>query len=95
MTDGEIAALADRVLRPELEQRGLSKIVVREDLEDPDEPSLYIEAIFQPGSELVGGQLSSMMHHRLSRELLQAGEVRFPYFLVRHSEEEAAENQDL
>ena len=91
MTEAEIKDLAERVLRPELEAFGLEEIVVHEDRDDPSDPVLFVDALLKPGSPPLGGEISANAHRALSRGLLQAGERRFPYFRVRHPDEEASE----
>ena len=79
MIKAEIRELAERVLRSELGSLGLDRIDVREDRDYADDPALFVDAFLKAGSPPVAGEVSTRVHHALSRKLLEAGEDRFPY----------------
>ena len=91
MTDAEIRTLAERVLDKELKPHGLERIEVRTDRGDPDDPALYVEAFMQPGVRSIGRGIASSAHHLLSEKLLESGENRFPYFLIRYTDKDVLE----
>jgi hypothetical protein len=91
MTKAEIRDLAERVLRSELGSLGLDRIDIREDLDNSDDPALFVDAFLKAGSPPVAGEVSTHVHHALSRKLLEAGENRFPYLRVRHPDDEEPE----
>lgn len=91
MTKAEVRELAERVLRSELGSLGLDRIVVREDRDNADDPSLFVDAFLKAGSPPVAVEISTRVHHTLSRKLLEAGEDRFPYLRVRHPDDEEPE----
>jgi hypothetical protein len=88
MNAAQIREIAERVLRPELEAFGLERIVVKEGLDNSDDPALFVDAFLRAGSPPLRGELSSHVHHALSKSLLEAGENRFPYLRVRHPDDE-------
>jgi hypothetical protein len=91
MTESEVAGLAEGVLRPELADRGYDRLAVRADLDSLADPALFIDVFLKPGSQQIGGQLSSLLHSRLSERLLELGEDRFPYLRVRYPDDEDPE----
>lgn len=91
MTEYEVAGLAEGVLRPELDARGFDRLAVRADLDSFSDPSLFVDVFLRPGSKRIGGRLSSTLHGELSRRLLEAGEMRFPYLRVRYPDDEEPE----
>lgn len=83
-----IQKIADRVLKRELGKFGLDKVIVREGRDHDGEEALFIDARMKPGAPIVGGRISTAAHGALSEALLKAGERRFPYFNIRHVDEE-------
>lgn len=88
MTNAEIKELAGRVLGPKLGTHGLEHIEGRIDRDDPDDPALFVEAFMKVDSSFLDGKAVSVAHHALSEALLDAGEARFPYFLIRYADED-------
>lgn len=84
MTD--ITDIATSVVRREMGNLGLDRVVVSEGPDHNGEDSLFIEARMKPAAKIVGGEVSLKTHAALTRELLRAGERRFAYFSVRHPE---------
>ena len=91
MIKAEIRELAERVLRSELGSVSLDRIDVREDRDYADDPAHFVDAFLKAGSPPVAGEVSTRVHHALSRKLLEAGEDRFPYLRVRHPDYEEPE----
>lgn len=94
MTDADVKAIADRVLGLHLSGSGLDHIEISVDRDDPDAPTLLVEAFMKPGVSSVGGRMVSAAHDELSQSLLSAGEERFPYLRVRYPDDEALVDDD-
>lgn len=84
MTD--IMEIATSVVRKEMGNLGLDRVIVSEGPDHNGEESLFIEARMKPTAKIVGGEVSLKTHAALTRELLKGGERRFAYFSVRHPE---------
>lgn len=91
MRASDIEQIAEKVLRRELDASGLERVVVREERDDVDDQVLAVDAVMKPGTDVLDGAIVSGAHRALRRALLDAGEDRFPYFMIRHSDDEQPE----
>ena len=88
----EIERIAEQVLRPELGDLGLERIVAREEYFDSEERVLSVDALMKAGTGVVDAAVVSDAHHVLREVLLAAGEERFPHFMIRHPYDEEPES---
>lgn len=92
MQPSEVQQIADEVLRRELGRAGLDHVVVQEERDESDGKLLTVDAVMKPGTDVLDGALVSGAHRALSQALLSAGEDRFPYFMIRHADDEEPES---
>ena len=91
MTRQEVLDLADRLVRPVFRDREIERIDVREDDDWSGEPSIYIDVSIAPGTITPDVDAYLRATRRLNRELLAAGEQRFPYVRLRDRSDEGPE----
>jgi len=90
MTDAP-TRLINEILREALGAHGLDRVEVKADEDHTGEPALFIDAILKPDTPLIEAKIYSAAHRALSKSLLQHGERRFPYLVLRHPDDERAE----
>ncbi|WP_298959482.1 hypothetical protein [uncultured Methylobacterium sp.] len=88
MTKDEIEAIANEVLTGHLAASGYDKVEVRPGYDHDDDPSLFVTALFKPGSGITGGRESNAAHAALWMALREKGEERFPYLNFRYPDDE-------
>ena len=92
MTDEEVRAVADRVLRQTLGSFGYTKVLVRSGYDHDGDPALFLRAHFKPGSGPVPGGPSNGALSALSDALYARGEHRFPYLTHYYPDDEFPED---
>lgn len=95
MNIDQVAAVAERVLRPRLGPMGLDRIDVEAGHDHDGDPALFITTYFQRGSEVPSGEVLSVSHGALHEALQSEGEDRFPYLNHRFGDEDGFEDEDL
>jgi hypothetical protein len=94
MTNDEIAAIADRTLRPLLGPLGMERLEVEAKDDQSGTPALYISVFFRKGSKAPKGELQMKALVEIGRALEAAGEQRFPYVDHRFWHEEFEPEDD-
>ena len=79
MTDDEVRAVADEVLRERLGPLGFRRALVRSGFDHHGDPALFIRAHFEPGSGPTGANPLGAALSALHDAFLERGETRFPY----------------
>ncbi|HLH11744.1 MAG TPA: hypothetical protein VKV77_07700 [Methylovirgula sp.] len=92
LTEPEVQAVAQRILREKLGPFGFSEARVNAGLDHDGEPALFVDAIFQPNAPNIGGRASSEALVALRNALLEKDEERFPYLLLRYPDDEFPES---
>lgn len=87
----DLTRIIDDVLRTKLGPHGFDHAEVKEGADHAGEDALFIDAFLKPNSALVGGRVANEAHGAVSDALLERGERRFPYFLIRYPDDEPAE----
>jgi len=90
MTEG-LTRIVDEIVRAKLTPYGLDHVDIREDVDHDNEPALFIDAVLKPNSQLIEADIYNGAHRALRDALVKFGEHRFPYFFIRHPDEERAE----
>ena len=80
MTQDEIRALADTILRPILGPAGFTSSDVQPRPDHSGEESLYVTVHFGPGSQGASGHTLLVASVALQEALATRGDSRFPYF---------------
>lgn len=90
MTADEVRVLADTTLRPVLGDRNVEQIVVREQDDWTGDPALYIDVFVDPALDALDAGQWLNARLRLSDQLIERGETRFPFFSLTDREEQAS-----
>ena len=88
MTDTEIEAVTQDVLRTKLGKSGFEGAEVTIGLDHDGDASLFVTVRFKAKSGVTNGAASSEAHAALRRRLLALGEDRFPYLRYRYPDDE-------
>lgn len=89
----EILQLADRVVRPAFRERDIEEIDVREEEDWSGTPSIVVEVFMAPAAQPPDVDSWFRMKRMFSRELLAAGDMRFPFVRLRNRAEEEDEEE--
>lgn len=89
MTEAEVSAVADDVLRRTLGAHGFDHSEVHFDLDHDGVPSIFVDVVFRAGSEVTPGQATIDSIAGLSSALRSRGDERFPYFRPRFARKPA------
>jgi hypothetical protein len=95
LTEEQVKQLADAVLREELGSSGYESVSVRFDDDNDGDPAIYLDAHLLPNSPLVDAKIFVEALHKLRSELINNGELRFPYLYTRHPDDEFAYDNDI
>lgn len=87
MTDGEIRALAQRVLCHALGRAGFDEAAVEARPNHADEDSIFVTARFRPGAGVTRGGLTADALVALRKALEDGGEHRFPYLIYEYPDD--------
>jgi hypothetical protein len=88
MNPDQIAAVAERVLRPRLGPLGLDRVAVAVGRDHDGDPAIFVHVHYGRGSAVPSGQMLSDAHGALHEALQAEGEERFPYLDHRFSNDE-------
>ncbi|WP_375409462.1 hypothetical protein [uncultured Methylobacterium sp.] len=94
MTDTEIEAITQDVLRAKLGKAGFEDAEVTTGLDHDGDASLFVTVRFKAKSGVTDGAASSEAHAALRRRLLDLGEDRFPYLRYRYPDDEVLIGQE-
>jgi hypothetical protein len=94
MKDEQIAAMINDLLRTKLGHLGFDHAVVKSGRDHADEPALFIDAVFKPGSGPLDGPTFSGALRVLSDGLIERGDQRFPYLTSYYPDDEIAEDAE-
>lgn len=90
MTEG-LKKIIDEIIRTKLEPYGLDHVDIKEDVDHDNEPALFVDAVLKPNTQLIEAEIYGDAHRALRDALHKYGESRFPYFFIRHPDDERAE----
>ncbi|HEY8564250.1 MAG TPA: hypothetical protein VIL65_02030 [Beijerinckiaceae bacterium] len=93
MTNEQIAAVAEKALRPLLGPHGLQQIDVRSGEDHDGEPSLFLAARYKAGSRVPRGDVLLEALGVVQEALRGSGENRFPYLDHRFADEGFEEDE--
>ena len=79
MTKEGVLDLANRVVRPLLDDRAIEEIAVREDFDSVGDPSIFVDVFIAPNTRPLAGDVSVRLFRDFYNELLDAGERRQSY----------------
>ncbi|MCJ2068642.1 hypothetical protein MKK75_07480 [Methylobacterium sp. J-030] len=94
MTEGEIRTLANEILGRTLGSSGYERVEVRPGFDHSGEPSLFVKAVFRPGSGVTDGGRLNGANADLRMRLMERGEDRFPYLDVEYPDDEVLIDDD-
>ena len=80
--------LIEGVLRDKLGSHGLDYVTVTAAEDHAGEAALFIDAYLKPSTQRVEAKIYDEAHKALSDALLSQGDARFPYFFLRHPDDE-------
>lgn len=89
MTKEGVLDLANRVVRPLLDDRAIEEIAVREDIDSVGDPSFFVDVFIAPGTRPLEGDVSIRLFRDFHNELLDAGERRQSYLRFRDRSDES------
>lgn len=95
MTADEVRVLADATLRPVLGDRNVEQIVVREQDDWTGDPALYIDVVVAPDLDVLDAGLWLSARLRLSDQLVEHGDKRFPFVSLTDRKEQALTEAEL
>lgn len=88
MTESEIRTIANEILSVTLGTSGYEHVEIRPGYDHSGDPSLFVKAVFKPGSGVTDGGRLNRANADLRQKLLQMGEDRFPYLDVEYPDDE-------
>ena len=88
LTESEIRTIASEILARTLGSSGYERVEVHPGFDHSGEPSLFLKAVFKPGSGVTDGGRLNGANADLRMQLLERGEDRFPYLNVEYPDDE-------
>lgn len=87
MTEEEVGLLADAILRDKLKSAGYDNVTVRFDEDNDGDPAIYLDANLAPDTPVVDAKIFIEAFEKLRAELIDKGELRFPYLYTKHPDD--------